>query len=385
MSTNDGQSVTVTTEGLTVEKRLDLDRFQTVAVVFELSSDRAETTPIRLIDSIPDEIDIDDIGFHPKYEGDHWSIQDRKVIFERHIDPSADSVFTVYGIRNIDPERAQSILLDEPTIELEEPTDETSAVADPEMSNKVREFLAGETDSLPGTEPPADELDDSPIGDEETDTVTDEEAEPAVVSEASEEPPAEPEEEPTPETDEADGLTIPSGGVARVLANELRKGRVSAADRRTIQDELIEIEGSVKAKIEHLQQRVSDLDAYTDALEAFLDDQGTPNVVDDLTEQIQTLDTRLDETITTVEETTSRIETIEADLRELETDQDQLTETVSEVDDLHDDIADVTDEIADIRESLDDIADFRERLTSVFGAGQDTEPLTDEAEESDEN
>jgi len=66
------------------------------------------------------------------------------------------------------------------------------------------------------------------------------------------------------------------GSIAARLAAEIRDGTVDDDDLETIQSELdLEPAGPEIAKVEHLQTRVEEVTAYTDALETFLEENGT--------------------------------------------------------------------------------------------------------------
>jgi len=65
-----------------------------------------------------------------------------------------------------------------------------------------------------------------------------------------------------------------AGDVAGALAEAIRQDEVSDEDMETLDEAFGGISGSTEVEIEHVQSRVSELEAYTDALEAFLDDNG---------------------------------------------------------------------------------------------------------------
>jgi chromosome segregation ATPase len=87
------------------------------------------------------------------------------------------------------------------------------------------------------------------------------------------------------------------------------------------------------ARIDHCQKRLSDLDAYVDALEAFLDEEGNGQ---ELIEGFRT-----------------DVAAVESGLAALEADVD---ETADEQQDLRDRIDSVEDEVAELRDVRDDVA-----------------------------
>lgn len=103
---------------IVVDKRYEPDDFPVPAIVFEIRSDRQEPAEIRLVDSIPDDVAIEDVGFHPEYGADHWTVEGHRIVFARALDPG-ETYTTVYGLRKKDPEYAERFLT-EPTIEAAE-------------------------------------------------------------------------------------------------------------------------------------------------------------------------------------------------------------------------------------------------------------------------
>lgn len=471
MSEADPDVVTVSDEQVTVRKSLETEQFETLAIVFEIQSDHTEPTRIQVADAIPDDIPLDDIGFHPNYGAEHWAIDDRTVVFEREFSPGEEFT-TIYGVRDVDdPDDA---FLEQPTIELLDGVDvETgrnpnieaiSDIVSEEHSQIVRDVITGQANTMPGVDaestPAADaaeaEAPDEPP-DEEPATAEEEVVEPleepaeepavadasgpmAESSESAEpeiEEPEEPESAPEPDasataadheppsddvdveaavhaefsddtdeeppSDEADDeITVPvTGGVARVLAKELREGTISAEDRRLLREELSTGEGSTEARIRHLQNEVSDLTAYTDAIEAFLDDEGPADeIIDDLRDDVNDLRSHVNGEVHTLrEEVTNDLSELQAvvdDLRETVTAfTDRLETTESTVEQIEASLATIRDDIADVREEtdrldavdaeldsladrvgtvrsdLDQMSEFRDRLISAVGNPND--------------
>jgi len=201
------------------------------------------------------------------------------------------------------------------------------------------------------------------------------------------------------EADGDDEVTVPvTGGIARVLAKELRAGNVSYDDRRLLREELLPEEGSTDARIQHLQNQVADLEAYTEALEAFLDEEGgaqavlddTEAKVDDLAEDVAAVEETVADVDDEVYSLGDDIEDVEDDVEDVSRDVDEVSAEVDgvagdvdqlegEVAGLRDDvgridaidrrIGQVEDDVSAIHDELADLAEFRDRLSSVFGAG----------------
>lgn len=578
------EDVTVEENGVSVRKSLNDDQFETLAVVFDVRSERDEASTVTLVDTVPDDVPVDDIGFHPEYGVEHWHADGGEVVFSRTFEPG-EQYTTVYGIRDFDGERDG--LLVEPTVEtgvpavgVDEPTgggmvrdvEAIDALVSEEDSQVVREVISGERDTLPGLEEgtaagagagpsssdepaeaeaapgPADgdapdeagtaagptdgddvaDVDLPEPGEVETDEAETDDGEPAGLGDAvtdltddvieadadgddpvdedesidediaalgadgpadadepaetdaeeapevaaadeggeeatepgdgavevgeaeppgdedAEEPetgvgavmqdvgeggapsvdedvgasaagePAAPgtdgpaDDEPVEAADAAadDEITVPvTGGIARVLAKELRAGNVSYEDRRLLREELLPDDGSTDARIQHLQNKVADLEAYTEALEQFLDEEGGAQAalsrveervdslagdveavegsldgvddevgalrdevadveddVDDVEEEVEAVDAQVSAVSGDVERVADDVARFEDDLASVRGDLDRIDEVDRRVGGVEDDVSAIHDE-------LEELATFRDRLSSVFGAG----------------
>src|SRR5699024_5650499 len=70
------------------------------------------------------------------------------------------------------------------------------------------------------------------------------------------------------------GVGVAEGDVGAALAAELRAGDLAEADRELLAEELDTDDAGSEVRLTHLQSRISDLEAYTDALEEFIDENG---------------------------------------------------------------------------------------------------------------
>ena len=144
------------------------------------------------------------------------------------------------------------------------------------------------------------------------------------------------------------------GGLAATLAAEIRAGEVSDADLETLRGELDPgLPRSADVRIRRLQSQFADLDAYVDALEEFIDDEGTG------AELVERLDAEL-------EEVTAEI----ADLREgLDAAADDREAIHDGVDALDDDLAATDDRLDDVEgtasAAADGVDDLRGRTDAV--------------------
>ncbi|EMA45321.1 hypothetical protein [Halococcus saccharolyticus] len=206
--------------------------------------------------------------------------------------------------------------------------------------------------------------------------------------------------------------TTGANSVGAALAAELRNDDLSAADRKLLAEEFGR-QDSEAVRLSHLQSRISDIEAYSDALEAFIDDHGTGHeAIEDLSDRLDTIESEIDDLADRTDENTTEIETVaertEANATEIESVADRTDENASDIDDTDerldetateiDDLAARTDEnasdidaldkgvadvqaeieetqawIDDLREDVEEIDAWRGRISNVFGEGSMTE------------
>lgn len=484
----------VETDGVSVSKFFNAEDFPVPAVAFEVASSREESVTLSIVDEIPDEFGIDQIGFHPEYGSEHWTASgDGVVRFERELDPG-ESFTTVYGVR-MEEGQDETPFLSAPVVELQgENIDE---VVPPESTEVVRELAGGERDTVPGLEDEAEleaevgagaedsdveslpdddaeilegDLDLGEAGDEpglstdaeagagddqheiendepeqtegidaedgtdvDTDTDADSDVDIDGKPESAAEPVTEPEAEgfgadqPDASADEA-GIEDPetaglhgdedegsadagaasetaetaqfqAGDLVGALADAIRNDEVSDEDLETLQAAFGGVPNSTQVEIEHLQTRVSELEAYSDALEAFIDDEGTAEqLVTDIENEVAGLSTELSElgdelaevetsvedaagdrealeervagveaNAAVVDELEETVERVRGDLDALDERVEDAEEAVLDVDELEDDLDDLEDDLEDVEDHVDEIEQWRSQLSDVFG------------------
>lgn len=402
------ESVERTVDGVTVRKSFEKEEFPVPAVRFEISSARTHTVEITIVDDIPPEIDMEQVGFHPQYHSDQWTpYPEGQVEFQYEL-PAHGTVQTIYGVQleGSDPDvflQHPSVSvggydLDEPILrdvdepEQEEPEDQIT-MQGPDATEVVREVVGSEPDTVTNFEPhdhaTTEYGDPEPIEEPLTDT-----DEPTPVVRRVEEDEDGPTnavdaqaDQSTAKATDGSGATVErapapqrdGSDLAAALATALREDRVDDADRETIESAL----GGSSARdsrVSHLQSRVSDLEAYTDALEAFIDENGTAQeIFDDVETELEATSER----ITNLEERLERgAEERSAVRQELEDAQDRLRTTEESVDTLEGKIEGVTRAIARIDRSQRELADTMESLEDDLGTEvEDLEEEVDSARE----
>ena len=198
----------------------------------------------------------------------------------------------------------------------------------------------------------------------------------------------------------ADAVGFDEGQVAAALAEAIRNDEVDDDDLETIQGALGGVPQSTEVEIEHVQSRVSELEAYTDALEAFIDENGpaqevlsefesdiealendVADVHDDVAsveEAVADADEDREDLWAEVEEVESKfgaVDDLEESLDRLRGDVDALDERLADteddvlaLEDVEDDIEDLSEDLDDVEATVEEIDEWRDQLSDVFGA-----------------
>ncbi|WP_181684559.1 hypothetical protein [Halorhabdus salina] len=371
------EPVTLSADGITVVKRFEADEFPVPAIAFNITSQRTEPVTVTLTDDVPGDVTVEDLGFHPEYGSEHWTIDEDTITFEREID--ADSEYTtVYGIRATGTDDVEKFLT-EPTIEsVDPPMEAEEDLVEDAGSDVVRDVIAGDSDSVPGLE--------------DTD---DEEIETLDLADPNEEQAG------SESAESGDGATIDGvkpGSVAKTLAAEIRQDAVDDATLAVLEEELDlggpggsggggggDGDGAVDARIQHLQNEVSDLTAYTSALEEFLDENGQGDeLIEEFRDRLESFEGDLSsvqreleaiegevgsvqDTVSTHSETVDDVEATVEDLDSTVTDLESQIEDVSEQ---VGDTSEIDDRLEDIEDTIEDLEAWREQLSSVIGGAE---------------
>ncbi|MFT4946863.1 MAG: archaellum component FlaC [Natronomonas sp.] len=407
------EEITVSSDGVTVVKRFEEDEFPVPAIAFEFESAREESVTVRMDDTVPEGIEVEDLGFHPEYGSEFWAIDDDTISFERELE-AEEHYTTVYGIRATGSDNVQQFLT-EPTIGSVEPPlpgdGEHAGDVVPETNDSVAQAAISDDGEIPGLEADADEED----ADDE-DVTTLELNDPN----NSERRAAEGGDRSAAEGEDAT-LSVSGESLTAALAAEIRQQNVSGEDLKLLRRALDVAEkednsGSDRARIEQLQDDISDLRAYTSALEEFLDENGTgTELIEDFEQQLDSFDQRLEsvnselqsnseqvstasenvdrmsETVSTVESeidslsedvdevntemsaVEAEIEGVSSDLEEVDTTVDELDSAVDEIGesvaDLEEQLADedVTQRIDDLEEQIADLQTWQAQIKETFG------------------
>jgi len=410
------EEVSVASDGVTVTKRYEADEFPVPAIAFNFESDRGEAVTVELTDAVPDDVAVEDLGFHPEYGSEYWNIEDEEITFEREIEPGAEYT-TVYGIRATGTDNVEQFL-SEPNLEsVDPPLEDDEGALVGEGDDAVKDVISGDSDSVPGLEEENEDV--------ETLDLKDPNNEGSASSSSSSSSSS---SESTSENGDAGSVEVSGDTLITALANELREQEVSKDDVKLLRkafDLASDDKGSVKARVTKLQQEVSEVIAYTDALEEFLDENGTAedmigefrSDLEEFQRQVDEFESQLDSiedgvvteddlaalegdidavesevddiasSVESVEETVGSVEesvdAVESDVDAVENSVDSVESTVDELDgeldDLQGELEEIREEAAsgDVEARIDDIEDdivqlkeWREQLSSVIGGGE---------------
>lgn len=403
------EEMTVTSDGVTVVKRFEEDEFPVPAIAFEFSSNREEPVTVQLSDVVPEGVEVEDLGFHPEYGSEYWAIDDDEITFEKELG-SGGEYTTVYGIRATGTDDVAKFLtepeiddVDPPLPESESEPDEPAEEVIPESDDDVvRDVISGEGE-VPGLE---DEDDDGDDNDEDVATLE---------LKDPNEPDGTTATSPSADTESSDTDTGSSartsndmavnGSVVQAMADEIRENNVSVNDLKLLDRAFQEVSdrsvgaggeggnsGVKDARVQKLQSDIADLRAYTDALEEFLEEEGTgEQLITEFEETLEEFSNDLDAMESDVESVTETVDDIESEMTAVSADvdsvEDEIESVEDEVDSVDNHVSSVESEIQDVDDKVETLESDLEQLASevpdedVFNQIQEVEEQLSELQE----
>jgi predicted nucleic acid-binding Zn-ribbon protein len=381
------ERVSVSSDGVTVDKRFEEDEFPVPAIAFEIQSERSETVTVTIVDEVPEDVAVEDLGFHPEYGSEFWTIDEERITFEREMEASGEYT-TVYGIRATGTEDVEKFLT-EPVIESVDPPLEEAddVVVDEGSTDVVRDVISGDSDSVPGLDEGDSEGEDEDVETldlkDPNDPTDDGPADGATGGDTS------------GEDGEGDGGTASVESLVGALAAELRNGSVDEDDVKLLRKAFDLVDdssgGSVDARIQRLQTEVADLLAYTDALEEFLDENGTAEqTIEGFRTEVESLQSELqevgemarghEEALADVQTTVSGVEsTVDSLESELDGVLEEVESVRSEVDDVEESVESVENTVGDVSSSVDEV---EQTVDDVSSSVNEVEQTVDDVEKS---
>jgi len=361
------EEITVASDGITVTKRFEADEFPVPAIAFNVQSKRTEAVSLRLVDSVPDDVAVEDLGFHPEYGSEFWDINDNEITFEKEVEPEADYT-TVYGIRATGTDDVEKFLT-EPRIEnIDPPLDEDEADLVGDDGNAVKDVIAGNSDSVPGLEDDGGEdIETLNLKDPNSDGVEAADGEAAVDGDG--------------DGDAVTDADVETGTVIAAMADEIRQNNVSASDVKllkraldAVSDDTDTAGGVNSARLQRIQGDIADLRAYTDAIEEFLEENGTGDeMIAEFSNRLDSFDTQLDRFEGELDEFEDEVGSAKSAAQAASEGLDELGGEVGSLGDELDDVEETVDAIGNDIDGLDaEIEDVREEL----GEGEIDERLS---------
>lgn len=336
-------------EGVRIRKSLEEEEYNLPSIVYEFASERDEPVEIAIRDSVPDAVSIEDVGFHRDYGKDYWDVEGEELVFEHSLDPE-EEFKTVYAFRAEEIDITEELLIPPNSVEV---SPSAPTVPDPnKMGSSAKSEEQAETPNSGGYNESGENTTDM----EDTDTESNIE---------------------TLDLESGDETLIDQ--LARELQNEM--GRSESLE--TLRNHLLKTNsagGSTKARLTQLQKDISDLRAYTNALEEFLDEEGTSQeILDRYEDRMNAIEAELHSIESTTERLPEKIQTVERELQEvdgsiesmsdeidsLETDLNALAE---DVDSVHERLPkySIDERFTELEDELEEISNFVEGLKSAF-------------------
>ncbi|PSP60112.1 hypothetical protein BRC73_03855 [Halobacteriales archaeon QH_7_66_37] len=357
-------------DGVQLEKYYEDDEFPLPSIVYEFESDRSTAVEVRVAEVLPEGIGPEDIGFHTDLGRDNWSLTAEELAWTGTVEPAGceRAVFALRPDQKYDIER----LVDEPdAFDVQVP--------DP-ASLPARAGTFTRSAGSDGEDDPADDEDTTDVdrevarwgGDGAAAAAADDDLpdEPATEGTADEPATRRTADEPaTGETADDETSIDPTDGesLADRLVAELRVGNVSTENRRYLQRELggVQPRGSVDARLQQLQAKLSDFEAYADAVEEFLDEGGT---AEQLTETVETRLDAFEDDLRTLESTVAELAELQGDVADL----DELTSTVadheSELESLDEDLSSLDEDMSSLEKDLSSVQEGLETVREEVDA-----------------
>ena len=298
------ESITVDERGIAVRKTVTDGDGSLPAVRFTCATDREEPVRFRMLEHLPDGLDLCDVGFHADYGRDRWRAVDGDLVYEDVLEPD-ERIETVYVVRD------RSISAGELALE--------------PMVERVEDF-DGKPTNDEGTERPSEASQDLRLEEPPSSRVV--QSDGGCVS-ANTSPFASAFDGETFDELLAEYEPVSRGEVVDALIDELRSSDSENAEA------LCDLLGRsapnhLRMRIERTESKVAELDAYTDALREFIDDEGTAErILDDVESVIEELDDRIGQ----LESQHADVEAVEARVDEFATEMEALCSRLDTVDD----------------------------------------------------
>ena len=383
--------------GVTVEKSYEPEDFPVPAIAFVIRSERDEPASIRLVDTVPQEVRSEDVGFHPEYGAEFWEQEGNTITFTRTFEPDEEFV-TVCGLRGQATDDIDQFLT-EPSLDSVEPSsgaDDSEAV--------VRDVIDEEADSSDPVDLESDEVDfDIELEDPDDGTRTtggphqqddvdvpdmgfEPDVEPEPESESEMDADVEPEidAEPDPEPESEPDIDVEPERETEPDSDADSGAGFAAGSVETASEGTADVEGSVIAALAEELRAVDPDDENVAAVRETLLAEGAGSD-SELRETVETTADRLDNVESDLESTEAAVADVESELRELESAVEGATaeaaDAAERAESVREDVADLealdpategqveelSADIERMEDQLAEVVELRDRLTDALG------------------
>lgn len=106
---NGGTEATVTRDGITVHQTYQEKRFGVPAVVLKFVSQREDPVEVRVAVELLPDLQIGEVGFHPEYGRENWTVDSNRLEFTDEIGAHAERT-TMYAVESLADDQVDSLL-----------------------------------------------------------------------------------------------------------------------------------------------------------------------------------------------------------------------------------------------------------------------------------
>lgn len=407
---------TDSSEAVQIRKRFDEQTYGLPSIVYEIDSRRNDPVSVRIVETLPQDVDADHIGFHRRVARERWQKSGRTLTFEGEVESNGEHT-TVYALHPEFSGDTEAFIERSPTLEVtptEDGPDASPAVAaeSTQESEPDSDKEDEPTDDDGDGDSPADEVEQAssadaddlaqPVDEDSSDqsaaaddpahsmnaddtrqpTNTDPQPSPAADAErtaTADEKDSAPRADGDTAASPADDAATPDGTNAGQsqgalqgsevdadllvdrLVSELRAGAVSEEQLSYLRAQFTRESGlpeSADARIEGLQRDVADLRAYTDALERLLDTHGDEDdIVGEFERQFDAVEQRLADVESRLDDQESHIESrLDDQASDIETLRSDVASLEESLEATATELSATRDELATLSETTDDLA-----------------------------
>jgi archaellum component FlaC len=341
-------------EGVQLRKYVERDEYEIPSVVYEFTSERTDAVSVQVVESLPESLDPEHLGFHPRFGPENWAVRDGKLVLDVELEPESEFK-TVYAVRSTAPAEPEQLVTDPEEFSV---TPEREALLRGGNAERVSRSVApssnerateAETPEAPSERAQDDRVETEQKGTGEDVIATDDEGGPGTQGSAS-----------SGEVTREDEIPL----VDR-LVGEMQAGRASDDSLDYLEQRFGTADhnsGSMDARIRQLQRDFADLRAYTGALEEFLDENGSAReVVNSLEDRLDAVDDELESLESTVDDRESDVREVREEMHDLQSEVETVT---AEIDSVSEDVAELSSEIERIDDQLP-AYDVEERFSEL--------------------